>query len=337
MKGFDIVKQYKLIAKEFKKMRDPVDSENGHDRFICYLQADSIPLEILDWMGTNPREQKMTTSVANSILESLSERSDFHHLNRGVVFSVKKVDWDNKSHELLISFDNSEIQGNVDGGHTLRAIIEQKKKGVLSSDRYVFAEFFVGSDFTTDLASARNTSVQVDLKSIAELEKSFDVLKSVLKDLPFSNRIQYKMNEHYNDSRIKNPIDIREIIAILLLFSQTIYPITTPEGTLTGSHPIQSYSGKEASLKKFLKLGSSNSEIAKINRENMINHMQPIIEDVFYIWETFEINFAEYANRGRKKYGQKNIQNIMVEKKLVNHYFTTQNCNTLCQRDYYIH
>ena len=114
---------------------------------------------------------------------------------------------------MILWLDDPEVHGNIDGGHTLRAILDAKSKNTLSADRYVFMEIIVGLDSPVELAAARNTSVQVDLKSIAELENSFEVIKDAFKDLPFADRIQYKMNEHYNDSNISE-IDVREIIAI---------------------------------------------------------------------------------------------------------------------------
>ena len=71
----------------------------------------------------------------------------------------------------------TEVHGNIDGGHTLRAILDVKSKNTLSIDRYVYMEIIVGLDSPVELAAARNTSVQVDLKSIADLENSFEVIK----------------------------------------------------------------------------------------------------------------------------------------------------------------
>ena len=95
--------------------------------------------------------------------------------------------------------DDPEKHGNIDGGHTLRAVFQAKNKNSLSDDRYVFFEIFTGIESPVELAAARNTSVQVDLKSIAELEKSFDVIKEAFDNVPFKDRIAYKMNEHYNE------------------------------------------------------------------------------------------------------------------------------------------
>lgn len=296
------MEQMKLKAKEFKKMVDPADLNSNHIKFVCYVQADTIPQQIDEWMATNPGEQKMTTNVAQKIKDSLVDNINFHELNRGILMSAKKAKWDNNSEELVLYFEDPEIHGNIDGGHTLRAILEAKNKNTLPSNRYVFMEIIVGLESPVELAAARNTSVQVDLKSIAELENSFDTIKNTFKSLPFANRIQYKMNEHYNDENISE-IDVREVIAILIMFSQEIYPYKTSRGTLSEVQPIQCYSGKEASLRKFLKCNGTNQEQQKANRELMVNRMSPIVRDIFFLWEEIENSFAMVSSQAGKRYG----------------------------------
>ena len=292
----------KLIAKSFKKMEDPNDSSTGHIKYVCYVKANSIPQEMNEWFSTNPREQKMTTNVAKKINESLRDNENFHELNRGVLISAKDVKFDTSSKELFITFDDPEIHGNIDGGHTLRAILDGNVKHTVNENRYVFFEIFTGIDSPVELAAARNTSVQVDLKSIAELENNFEEIKSAFEELPFANRIQYKMNEHYNDEDI-NPIDVREIIAISAMFSQSMYPYRTSVGTLSETQPIQCYSGKETTLRKFLNMDSQDKEQQKINRDTMVKMMRPIIKDIFTLWETVEREFASTANATNRRYG----------------------------------
>ena len=283
-------------------MEDPNDSSTGHIKYVCYVKANSIPQEMNEWFSTNPREQKMTTNVAKKINESLRDNENFHELNRGVLISAKDVKFDTSSKELFITFDDPEIHGNIDGGHTLRAILDGNVKHTVNENRYVFFEIFTGIDSPVELAAARNTSVQVDLKSIAELENNFEEIKSAFEELPFANRIQYKMNEHYNDEDI-NPIDVREIIAISAMFSQSMYPYRTSVGTLSETQPIQCYSGKETTLRKFLNMDSQDKEQQKINRDTMVKMMRPIIKDIFTLWETVEREFASTANATNRRYG----------------------------------
>lgn len=303
----------KLKAKEFKRMLDPRNPKGKHIKYVCYVQASSIPQEMADWMETNPREQKMTTNVAVKIKDSLRDNSYFHELNRGILISSLSTMWDNKTEELIITFDNPGIHGNIDGGHTLRAILEAKSKNYLPDDRYVFFEIFEGIESPVELAAARNTSVQVDLKSIAELENSFEVLKEALSNNVFYNRIQFKMNEHYNEDGI-DPIDVREIISIILMFSQEIYPYKNADGVLSDVQPMQCYSGKEASLKKFLKQNGGAAEKQKIDRENMVRNMMPIIHDIFDLWEKIETSFASVSNSTGKRFGTRKYTKYDVGK-----------------------
>ena len=296
------MQQIKLKAKESKKMSDPNMPDSKHVKYVCYVQAKSIPQELDQWMGTNPREQKMTTNVAIKIKNSLADNENFHELNRGIVISARDAKWDNRTEELTLYLEDPEQHGNIDGGHTLRAILDAKNKNTLASNRYVFVEIIVGLDSPVELAAARNTSIQVDLKSIAELEKSFDVIKTAFKSLPFASRIQYKMNEHYNDSNVLG-IDVREVIAIMIMFSQELYSYKTATGVLSEVQPIQCYSGKEASLKKFLKCNKVDEEEQKTNRELMVYRMMPIIADIFKLWEVVETSFATVAGQAGKRYG----------------------------------
>jgi len=296
---------FEMKAKAFKKMEDPIDKSNKRVKYVCYVQCDTIPQNIYEWMNVNPRERKMTTNVAKKIKESLDVNNNFHELNRGILFSADKVTYDNQTNNLSMVFSDFEKHGDIDGGHTLRAILDKKSENMLGSDRYVFVEIITGIDSPVELAEARNTSVQVDLKSIEELKDSFETLKMLFCDMPFANRIQYKMNEYYEDGI--EVIDVREIIAITIMFSQALYPIKNADKSLTDIHPIQSYSGKEASLRKFLKLD-------KDKRDKMLLTMKPIIHDIFNLWNLIENNFAIEGNKANKRYGTRKYSKYDADK-----------------------
>lgn len=288
--------KFTMTAKEFKKMSDPINKDSGHIKYVCYIQASSIPSELSDWMKTNPRDQKMTTDVAKTIQKSLNENSDFHELNRGVVLSAESVEYDNKLERVTIELVNGDIHGSIDGGHTLRAIFCAQEDENLPEDRYVFAEIFVGLSSPVELAAARNTSVQVDLKSREELNKSFEILKQAMRGLPFEDRIAYKMNQHYGEDF--KPIDVREIITILNMFNQNLYPVMSDGGTAGDAQPVQSYTGKEYSLKRFLDQG-------KEVREQTIKKMGAIIPDIFALWDRVEVELPAKAGQTRHRYGSK--------------------------------
>lgn len=289
--------KFQMHAREFKKMLDPNRKAEGHTKYVCYLETATIPQDLKEWTKTNPRDQKMTTDVAKAIITSLQENDDFHELNRGVVFSVESVSFDTRTETLTVEMTNSDIHGNIDGGHTLHAIFDAQNNENLSlNERYVFAEFFVGLLSPVELAAARNTSVQVDLKSQEELRKSFETLKQVLKPFPFEKRVAYHMNQHYDEGI--QVIDVREVITLLNMFNQNLYPTTGQDGFATENQPIQSYTGKETSLKRFLNQG-------KEQREKNLTQMAPIVGDIFRLWDTVEREFPQMVKNTKHHYGVK--------------------------------
>lgn len=283
--------EVKFKVSSFKKMENPYDAKSDRTKYLCYVNVQDIPDEFENWMLTNPREQKLTTNVAKSIEESLmNNKKDFHELNRGIVISAEKVKYDNASKEVTITLIDEMIHGNIDGGHTLRIILANKHD--LSHDKYVFMELFTGIENTVELAEARNTSVQVTQATIEELKQSFECVKKAVINQDYAKRISYKQNELQDE---KNKIDVREVIAILNMFNQKLYPINIPNDI---SHPIQSYTGKEAGLNHYLR-------IDKKERDVIINNMSPIIPDIFELWDKIETEFDAKGKKARKIYKTK--------------------------------
>ena len=262
-------------AKQVKKMDNPVSelTKEGSKKYVCYVKLQDVPVKFGDWMRTNPRDQKLTTNVAKEIAKSIeSGCKNFHEKNRGIVMSVDKFAYDNKTGLVKVILSDPEIHGNIDGGHTLKIILKKQINNELLFEQYVFFEFFTGISSPVELAEARNQSIQVDQRSIEELNRSFEPIKKALKNENYFNRIAFKQNQHVGD---KNIIDVREIIAILNMFNQSIYPKESD------AQPIQSYTGKEASLNRFLRL--------KDSRDQIIKNMTPIIPDIFQIWKWWKL------------------------------------------------
>ena len=108
------------------------------------------------------------------------------------MLSVGDVIYDNKKNEVKLNFANSEIHGNIDGGHTYKIILDAKRNGQIYGQHYVMIEVVKGvEDFIEILAESRNTSHPVDLKSIEELKKNFEPIKEMLQNSSFINRIAF--------------------------------------------------------------------------------------------------------------------------------------------------
>ncbi|HOI85729.1 MAG TPA: AIPR family protein [Acholeplasmataceae bacterium] len=299
-------------VKEFRRMTDPVQHDFTYDersKYVFYAKACTLPDGLREWMDTNPRKRKFTTHVAENIRDSLLTNDRFHELNRGIVLSAESISFDNKTNKVELVFNDSAIHGNIDGGHTLEIILNENKSMNVPENRYVFFEVFTGLESPVDLAAARNTSNQVDSKSIEELKKTFEVLKEVLKNETFEDRIYYKMNEDVEIRATGTPIDVREIIAIINMFNQVLYPISSSGPSVAENHPIQSYTGKEMSLQKFLK-------IDKQVRDEVIIKMKKIIPTIFLMFDKIETEFPEKLfninmRYGGKKYSKYDNNNIV--------------------------
>ena len=292
-------------AKQVKKMDNPVSelTKNGSKKYVCYVRLQDVPQKFEEWMGTNPRDQKLTTNVAKEIAKSIENGcKNFHEKNRGIVMSVNKFTYDNKTGKVKVIMTDPEIHGNIDGGHTLKIILQKQQKDELHFEQYVFFEFFTGISSPVELAEARNQSVQVDQRSIEELNRSFQPIKDALKNEIFYNRIAFKQNEHAGE---KNIIDIREIIAIMNMFNQSLYPMRGD------TQPIQSYTGKEASLNRFLRL--------KESRDQIVRNMTPIIPDIFKIWDMIEISFADKGNSIGRTYRKKKMAKYVDEATIISY------------------
>lgn len=267
----------------FRKLDDPFN--HFTKKYIFYVKvcdvAEGIP------MATNPRDQRLTSGVAQAIKESLESNDSFFHLkNRGIVLSAESCTYNNKTKEVTVNFTDEMLHGNIDGGHTYKIICEHRHTDL---DQYVQFEVMTGvEDIIEKLAEARNTSVQVDEKSMAELQQKFDPVKEGLEGMPFFSRIAFKQNQQaFDDEKNKKlkMIDAREIVSIINMFNIDKFNAET--------HPIKAYSSKA----KMLELYLEDPEYYR----RYVN----IMPDIFDLYDTIEMEFATAFNETGGRYGRK--------------------------------
>ena len=269
----------------FRKLDDPFN--DLCKKYVFYVKATDVPEGIP--MATNPRDQKLTSGVAQAIKESLESNDGFFHLkNRGIVLSAKSCTYNNKTKEVTINFTDDTLHGNIDGGHTYKIVCDHRNNGL---DQYVQFEVMTGvEDIIEKLAEARNTSVQVDEKSMAELQQKFDPIKEGLEGMPFFGRIAFKQNQQaFDDDTNKKlkMIDAREVVSIINMFNIEKFSAT--------NHPIKAYSSKA----KMLELYLDDPEYYR----KYVNIMPDIFDLYDIIEREFAIAFNETGGRyGRKKY-----------------------------------
>jgi len=281
--------------------QDFVNQLNQPEMYLIICDVKDIPENIP--MGTNPREQKLTTRVAQKIEESLTDPTlrNFYLLNRGLLLSAEHVSYDNGSNLVTITFGDLSVHGNVDGGHTYKIICENR---VLldAGQQFVKIEVVTGvEDMFEQLAAARNTSIQVKDTSIAELEKRFNLIKEAFEKEKFASRIAYKENDNLNDK----DIDISDLLAIFNLFNIDKYKGTS-------SYPITSYSSKATCVQTYI---TEDKDHQSDPENNPFVKMKPIMVDIVRLYDEIELRmptFYKGDENGVKKYGA--ITGVTVHK-----------------------
>ena len=292
-------------VQSFRKLPNPYkDAAEGAPQ-MYYAMCDVTELPDEFPMATNLREQNFGTDVSKRIHASLREEAErnFFLLNRGILLSVKDAAYTNASGELSLVFEDDEVHGNVDGGHTYK-IIQELKSQTTPGTQFVKLEILTGVEGVfTKLAAARNFSAQVPITSHAELEKRFDLIKDVLEP-SVNERIAYKQNE-------KGEMDISEILAILHLFNLLEYP-----NNQTEYHPISSFSGRTTCAKRYINIHKEHGT----NIENPYVRMTTIMRDILKLYNQLEIKMGDYYAEGNPggKYGKvKGVSGEKGDKKYV--------------------
>ena len=83
-----ITKTMPVRENSFRKLDDPFHTEAK--KYVFYVKVGDVPEGIP--MATNPRDQKLTSGVAQAIKTSLESNDGYFHLkNRGIVLLQKAV------------------------------------------------------------------------------------------------------------------------------------------------------------------------------------------------------------------------------------------------------
>src|SRR5262249_10615396 len=155
-------------------------------------------------LGPNPRRPDPKSRVAKDIRGSLLENGDnFHLLNRGITILAKGLEYDNKTERVRLRLHETEEEerqfGILDGGNTnaqindWRAELPQEGAAEELKRRFVNVQVLVPrtellteeiESLLNDIKEARNNSVQVKQKSLADARHHFDLLKEVLSGQP---------------------------------------------------------------------------------------------------------------------------------------------------------
>ena len=254
-------------------------SQKGVTTYFVYLNFRDLPSNLP--MEVNPRQPKMTTAVAKSLINAVkSPDTDFDINNRGIVIVAKQFKF--TPNQNLVSLDlgdDPQNYGILDGGHTYKAIIDNRDQIPSGLDKFVKLEIIVGEQLTVSrIADARNTSAQVSDIALFELDDKFDLIKDSLSNEQYASEIAYKDNENKR-------IPIAELIRLMFTFNIKRFPDDS-------TAPVSAYSGKQAVFKDYQKeFGTDN---------NIYEKLAPFLPDLVDLYELIQKElpnkYQEYKN-----------------------------------------
>jgi hypothetical protein len=266
-------KSFTFKVESFRKLPDPITPDD-RERYFAFCNTKHLPIDFP--METNPREQNLNSKVAKKIKEGFFNVKDgepsienplFHLLNRGLLISAASADFNNHSNMLTIEMTDPWRHGLVDGGHTYKVVTSKENQEQLPVPQFITLEIITGveDDFEA-IAGARNTSVQVKQKSLAELEGRLDIVHDLVEGTPFEKEIAYVENED-------KPIDVENIIALLTLFHTKIHG---------EAQPWYTYSIKARTLQIYL------------DHEKSYAGLAPIAHKIFQLHDHIKRTFPDY-------------------------------------------
>lgn len=258
-------------------------SQEGVTTYFAYINFRDLPSDLP--MEVNPRKPKMTTAVAKSLINAVkSPDTDFDINNRGIVIVAKQFKFTpNQSLVTLDLGDDPQNYGILDGGHTYKAIIDNRDQVNSDLDKFVKLEIIVGEQLTVSrIADARNTSAQVSDIALFELDDKFDLIKDSLLNEQYASDIAYKDNENKR-------IPIAELLRLMFTFNIKRFPDDS-------NAPVSAYSGKQAVFKDYQKEFGTDSNIYK--------KLSPFLPDLVDLYELIQKElpnkYQEYKNSDGK-------------------------------------
>jgi len=263
--------QEKFVVQNVRSVTSPADKSIV--TYFIWVDFNDLPETFPT--DVNPRKPKMTTSVAKALLNAVADdNTNFDINNRGMVITAKSFVYDTSSHKVTLDFGDETLKyGLLDGGHTYRAIIDNRGKIPAKVHKYVRLEIIVGHDLdVVGLADARNTSVEVSDIALYELDGKFEFIKEALKNQSYANDVGYKDND---------PKRVPVVELLKLLFSFNINKFKNDM-----SMPVQAYSGKSMVFKDV------KNELDK-GSGNIYQQLAPLLPDLVSLYELIESDIPQ--------------------------------------------
>ncbi|MGB2643966.1 MAG: AIPR family protein [Candidatus Acidiferrum sp.] len=274
--------------------RDLEDPSGRVARKEIVVALDQYPHDF--GLGPNPREPNLTSEVSRAIRDTLEDDwKDFHLLNRGVTVVAKDIDFDNRSQRVRFVLDETEDEkkffGLLDGGNTnarinvWREALDEQQAAARMAETYLNMQVLIPQtkgasvpagemlDLLNDIKEARNTSVQVKKKSLADARNHFEALKLALQKEAYFPQISWHEGQN-------GGIDAQQIVALLMIYFPSFC------SAAEGGEPSNAYGHKERCLDAFL-------EYAK-NEPQELERWIKILPTLIELFDTIQLQFPDY-------------------------------------------
>ena len=282
------VEALRTLASPYRKG----DKDESTFETIYYLLVDMKELPSNIPLDVNPREPKMTTNVARSLLTAVVEpETDFYINNRGIVIAAKTLTFNSTDSEVTIDIgdqndeNDKSLYGILDGGHTYTAIMRKRDEIPEDIRKFVRVEVITNVQNITRLSDARNTSVQVSDMALFNLDDKFDDIKASIAGQAYADLIAYKDNED-------KPIHVSELLRLLYAFDIDKYPDDN-------AAPVQSYSGKTQVFKRYKQ--AFESPFYKSLTGQIPLSCSPLFFTSLYIFSVFHGRFLREEPTGHRE------------------------------------
>jgi len=208
-----------------RKMQDPFNKGvTLHEFLVDTRDLPNMPVDANARPSDAAKDRRVYKSVRHAALDGATELDEavtpglfgYKHLGVNVIAtSIEEVD--NKTARL--HFKDGE--GVMNGGHGMAILLDlQKKVGPANMPpNFIKVSVIVGldDDVIPEVAGANNTSVQVKLASLLELQGAFEPIKDALKGTRMENTVQWREGD-------KAPNKVEDLIAVMTCFRSDVYP-----------------------------------------------------------------------------------------------------------------
>lgn len=271
---------FQFVARFVRRIPDPnFHLAHGTERHMALIHVANVPSGLP--LDPNAREPNIRKRVYRDVEESLldqggCEPGTFHLKNKGITVIARSL---RRVQDDLYEISLDDGHGIVDGGHTYEIIQRNLDNPELPREQFVKIEVLtsVPNAWIPDIAGGLNTSVQVQQRSLLDLQKAFEWIKEELKDEPYFGEIGWSEND-------PGAFEVRDVLSMMACFNIDLYPKTGD------AHPVASYEKKSAIENMFRKDFEENDG-------RSFKKLRPILKDILYLYDLVRYEWPIVNNK----------------------------------------